>query len=77
MKSALKTLNAHLDGRSFVAADRPTIADLSLCGYLYWPDEIGVSWNDYPHIQTWLNAIAALPGWKHPYQLMPGHPLKL
>ena len=30
---------------------------------------------DYPNIGPWLDRIKALPGWKHPYDLMPGHPL--
>ena len=25
--------------------------------------------------RAWLDRIKALPGWKHPYDLMPGHPL--
>ena len=24
----------------------------------------------------WLGRMKALPGWKHPYELMPGYPLK-
>ncbi len=71
----LGLLERHLDGREFVTGARPTIADLSICGYLYWPDEFGVAWADYPHIGAWLARIQALPGWVHPYQLMPGHPL--
>src|SRR5207302_6162796 len=39
---AWRVLNAHLERCAFVAADRPTIADLSLCGYLFFDDEIGV-----------------------------------
>jgi glutathione S-transferase len=31
---------------------------------------------DYPNIDRWRNQIAALPGWKHPYDLMPGHPIE-
>jgi glutathione S-transferase len=73
--AALAVLNSHLDGRAFVLGARPTIADISLCGYLFWPDEIGVSWTDFPHIAAWLERIEALPGWVHPYELMPGHPL--
>ena len=75
MKSALAILNAHLQGRSFVLGERPTIADLSLCGYLYFADEFGVDWADYPDTGAWLERIKALPGWAHPYELMPGHPL--
>jgi len=73
--NALAILNGHLEGRRFAVAERPTIADISMCGYLYWPDELGVSWRDHPHIEAWLERIRALPGWVHPYQLMPGHPL--
>ena len=75
LKSALKVLNGHLDNRSFVASDRPTIADFSLAGYLFWPEEFDVSWQDYPSIEAWLKRIEGLPGWVHPYELMPGHPL--
>lgn len=72
----LTVLNAWLNIRKFVVANRPTIADFSMCGYLFWPDEIGVNWNkDFPNIARWLNDIAALSGWVHPYELMPGHPL--
>jgi glutathione S-transferase len=74
MKSAFKILNGHLDGRSFVAGNDATIADFSLCGYLFWPDEIGVDWGDYAAIDAWLERIKALPAWVHPYELMPGHP---
>jgi glutathione S-transferase len=73
-ETAWQVLDAHLAGREFVVADRPTIADLSLCGYLYWPDEIGVDWNAFPAIRDWLARLAALPRWTHPYTLMPGHP---
>ena len=68
------SLNAHLQGRRYVAADRLTIADLSLCGYLFWPEELGVDWDAYPHLRDWLERIRAEPRWVHPYALMPGHP---
>jgi glutathione S-transferase len=67
-------LDAHLDGRRYVAANRLTIADISLCGYLFWPEEIGVDWDRYPHLRDWLARIRDEPGWVHPYALMPGHP---
>ena len=73
--TALGILDGHLAGRTFVATDSLSIADISLCGYLYWPDEFGVSWSDYPNVGAWLDRIAAHPGWVHPYELMPGHPL--
>ncbi|HEY3181138.1 MAG TPA: glutathione S-transferase [Casimicrobiaceae bacterium] len=72
---AWRVLNTHLEGRAFVVADRPTIADVSLCGYLFFNDEIGVDWNEHPQVRDWLGRIRALPGWAYPYDLMPGHPL--
>jgi len=68
-------LDAQLATRPFVTGERLTIADVSLCGYLFWPEEIGVDWAAYPHVGDWLARIASQPGWVHPYTLMPGHPL--
>jgi glutathione S-transferase len=70
-------VDRRLATRSFMLGERPTIADLSLVAYLYYPaEEFGF---DIPaqhkNIAAWLDRIKALPGWKHPYDLMPGHPL--
>ena len=72
--AALGVLERHLETREFVLGDRPTIADLSLAGYLFWPDEIGIAIEERRAIAAWLARIRALPGWRHPYDLMPGHP---
>jgi glutathione S-transferase len=74
-ETAWRILDAHLSGRRYVVGDRLTIADLSLCGYLFWPEEIGVDWERYPNIRDWLVRIRSEPRWVHPYELMPGHPL--
>ena len=76
LKTSFGILNSHLEKSAFAVGNTPSIADISMCGYLYWPDEFGVSWTQYPRIGAWLERIKALPGWVHPYQLMPGHPLK-
>jgi len=76
VKGSLVILDLHLNKSPFVVGKEPSIADLSLCGYLYWPDEFGVSWAEFPAIGAWLERIRKLPGWVHPYELMPGHPLK-
>jgi glutathione S-transferase len=76
IKGSLGILDKHLSNSAFAAGNEPTIADFSMCGYLYWPEEFGVSWSDYPRIGEWLERIRKLPGWVHPYELMPGHPLK-
>jgi glutathione S-transferase len=70
-KSALAILDNHLSKQDWVALDRPTIADFSCCSYLYYPEPFGFDRETTPHIAAWLDRIAALPGWKHPYDLMP------
>ena len=74
-ETAWSVLDSHLKQRTYVVGDRLTIADLSLCGYLFWPEEIGVDWGAYPGIRDWLKRVRAEPRWVHPYRLMPGHPL--
>lgn len=76
LKTSFGILDPHLKHQKFIVGNEPTIADISACGYLYFQDEFGVSWADYPAIGVWLERIKALPGWVHPYELMPGHPLK-
>ncbi len=73
-ETAWGILDAHLAGRDYVVGSRLTIADLSLCGYLYFADEIGVDWTSFPNVDAWLIRIAATPRWRHPYELLPGHP---
>ncbi len=70
-------LDKRLSAKPFVVGERPTIADLSLVAYLYYPaDEFGFDITaSHKNIAAWLERIKALPGWKHPYDLMPGHPL--
>jgi glutathione S-transferase len=74
LKSAYKVLDDHLSQRKWVAGEAMTIADLSCCGYLYYPEPFGFVRADWPHIDAWLSRISAVPGWKAPYDLMPGSP---
>lgn len=69
--AALGILDAHLAEKAFVIGKRPTIADLSLCAYLFFGDELGVPLDSFTHILNWLDRLRALPGWKGPYDLMP------
>ena len=69
-KAALTTLNAHLDGRDWMVGRGVTLADLSCCSYLFYPESFTFDRADWPNIDRWLSNIAALPGWKHPYDLM-------
>jgi glutathione S-transferase len=75
-RAALKVLDTHLAARDWIAAPRLTTADFSCIGYVFYADEAGLDLAaDYPNVARWRDAIAALPGWTHPYDLMPGHPL--
>ncbi|MEM7670913.1 MAG: glutathione S-transferase [Pseudomonadota bacterium] len=74
MISALSVLDRHLTDRTFIVTGRPTTADLSICGYLFFEDEFGVDWSGYPGIEGWLARIKDLPGWQHPYDLLPDRP---
>lgn len=61
----------HLGSRPFIIGDRPTIADLSMVGYLYHPEETGIDRGAFPNIDAWTKRVAALPGWAGPYDLLP------
>ncbi|WP_050525562.1 glutathione S-transferase family protein [Pseudorhodobacter aquimaris] len=74
LKSAYAVLDKHLAGAAWMVGDQVTIADLSCCGFLFYPEPFGFDRKDWPHIDRWLDRIAALPGWKAPYDLMPGNP---
>jgi len=70
-KIALDIVEKHMAGRDFIATPQLSIADISMCGYLYYGDELKLDFNQYPNITAWMDRIAATPGWKHPYDLMP------
>ncbi len=74
--ASLAIFNKRMTGRKFVVGDQPTIADIALTAYLYYPpEEYGFDMaKEHPAIGAWLGRMQALPGWKHPYDLMPGYP---
>ncbi|WP_299146158.1 glutathione S-transferase family protein [uncultured Tateyamaria sp.] len=74
LKGAYTVLNTHLAGRDWIVGDGLTNADFSCCSYLYYPEPFGFDRADWPHIDRWLDNIAQTPGWKGPYDLMPGSP---
>lgn len=71
-RAALKTLDLQLGRHAFATGDRFTIADISLCGYLYYGSETGLDLSEFPRVVSWLKEIRAREGWMHPYDLMPG-----
>lgn len=73
-QAALGIADKHLAGSKFVAGSEPTIADISMAGYMFYPSE-ETSFDlaaDYPNIAAWTERLKDLEGWKGPYELMPG-----
>ena len=70
----LSVLQQRLQDQPFIAAEFPTIADLSMSGYLVFPThESGYDLAaSHPAVHAWLQRIAALPAWQGPYDLLPG-----
>ncbi len=77
--SNLKIVDLHLGKQQYLVGDKPTIADISVAGYIYYPaDEHGFDIEkEFPHVHAWRERIKTLPGWKHPYDLMPQPPSAL
>jgi len=70
-EGALRIVDKHLTGREWITLERPTIADLSMAGYMYYDGELGFDFADVPAIAAWRERIRKLPGWRGPYELMP------
>ncbi len=60
--------NALSQGHDFIVGDEPTVADFSLCGYLFYAEQARVTVPG--HVQAWLSRLAALPGWRKPVDLL-------
>ncbi len=72
--TALKIVDAHLANTPFMIGKRATIADLSLAGYVFYGEELAVPLEPHVNVLKWMDRIRSLPGWKHPYDLMPRGP---
>jgi glutathione S-transferase len=68
---AFGIVEKHLGRQPFIVGDRPTIADISMVGYLYHPEETGIDRSQFPNMNAWTGRMRALPGWAGPYDLMP------
>ncbi len=74
LRATYTVLDGVLAGRNWLVGDSITAADISCCGYLFYEEPFGFDRAEWPNIDAWLDRIAAEPGWKHPYDLMPGRP---
>lgn len=74
LRATYAVLDGELARRDWLVGGAISTADIACCSYLYYPEPFGFDRADWPHIDAWLTRIAALPGWQHPYDLMPGSP---
>jgi glutathione S-transferase len=58
----LAVLDAHLQGRQWLATNKATIADVSNYTYIAHAPEGDVSLQDYANVRAWLQRIEQLPG---------------
>lgn len=72
--NAFAIVEKRLSVQPFLVGDSPTIADISLAGYMFYPqDEHDYDFSaSHPAIHAWKGRLRALPGWAGPYELMPG-----
>jgi glutathione S-transferase len=70
-EAGLKVLDQTLAGSAFLCGPAPTIADIACYGAVAFADEGDFRIADWPNIKAWGSRIAALPGFKAPYDLLP------
>jgi glutathione S-transferase len=58
----LEAVERHLAGRTFLVADRYTLADIALYAYTHVADEGGFELERYPAIAAWLERVRSQPG---------------
>lgn len=57
----LRLIDAELEGREWIAASHPTIADVALYSYIVNAPEGNVELGGYPHVGAWLARVESLP----------------
>ncbi|MBE7245084.1 MAG: glutathione S-transferase [Actinomycetospora chiangmaiensis] len=58
----LAFMDGHLADRTYLAADRPTLADIACYSYVAHAPEGGVPLEPYPAVRAWIARVQALPG---------------
>ncbi len=62
-KPGLEAMEHQLSDAPWLAADRPTIADLACYPYVALAGDGNFSLQSYPAVQAWLTRVEELPGW--------------
>lgn len=72
--TAFGIVEKHLERMPFMIGGRPTIADISMMGYMTYPtEETGYDFAvSHPNMAAWIGRIRKLDGFKDAYDLIPG-----
>ena len=62
MRGCHGVVEGHLRQRSFAVAERFTVADIALFGYLHVAHEAGVDMSGFGAIAAWLERVREQPG---------------
>jgi glutathione S-transferase len=68
---ALKVLDDHLAGRSWIVGGGPTIADIDMYGVIDYATVGGFNLAQYANISAWIGRFKALKGFGAPEQILP------
>jgi glutathione S-transferase len=67
-------LDAHLGSRSWLVAEKPTIADFALGAWMPSRDRAGLPIQDFDAIARWYDRVEDLPGWREALTPPPAGP---
>ncbi len=70
-KGALAALEHEVARNEWVAAKKPTIADIGIYGVLRYAAEASIDLTPYPNVLAWKKRFEALPGFGTPEQILP------
>ena len=74
IEAAYGVVDKHLADREFLVGSGPTIADFSLSGYVFYPEnESGLDLKSrFRRFAAWVDRLERVPGWGDPYDVLPG-----
>ncbi len=70
-KAALAVLEHELARSEWIAAKKPTVADIGIYGVVRYAPEANIDLSHYPRVLAWKKRFEELPGFATPEQLLP------
>jgi glutathione S-transferase len=68
-------LEAHLEGRTWLLGEEPTLADFHVAAALPHAEAARIPLGDLARIARWHDRLDALPAWREPFpHAAPAHP---